>query len=228
MIDRQSPLCHSERTRNLVVVPRPIANDEPLTPAAQDDISLDKAPNSPSPITLSLSSLPTPLDVAHAPDGANGVETRRLVVRVEEDVLVRMPEVRFAAEEIFDLERFLWFKSPLRQRQMEPRLMSVEWIKIDDDQHPVRAIRSGLAVGGDVLVVAGVEAQIVVEVQRGMFAADGVDAGDVGDGVPWPVPIPDFVLVLLGVEVLLAARDRGVLAQLVAGVDAVDGRERRR
>jgi hypothetical protein len=123
MIARRSPLCHTERTRNLVVVPGPVANDEFLTPAAQDDISLDAPPNSPSPITfnptpitLSLSSLPAPLDVAHAPDGANGVETRRLVVRVEADVLVRMPEVRFAGEEIFDLERFLWFKSPLRQR----------------------------------------------------------------------------------------------------------------
>jgi hypothetical protein len=123
MIARRSPLCHTERTRNLVVVPRPVANDEVLTPAAQDDISLVAPPNSPSPITfnptpitLSLSSLPAPLDVAHALDGANGVETRRLVVRVEADVLVRMPEVRFAGEEIFDLERFLWFKSPLRQR----------------------------------------------------------------------------------------------------------------
>jgi hypothetical protein len=51
-------------------------------------------------------SLPTALNVAHAPDGAHGVETRRLVVRVEADVLVRVPEMGFAGEEIFDLE---WF-----------------------------------------------------------------------------------------------------------------------
>jgi hypothetical protein len=54
----------------------------------------------------STSSLPTALNVAHAPDGAHSVETRRLVVRVEADVLVRVPEMGFAGEEIFDLE---WF-----------------------------------------------------------------------------------------------------------------------
>ena len=43
-------------------------------------------------------SLPTSLHVAHAPDGAHGVETRRLVVWIEADVLVRVPEVGFAGE----------------------------------------------------------------------------------------------------------------------------------
>ena len=37
---RRSPItntCQSERTRNLVVVPRLVAHDEILTPSAQDD-----------------------------------------------------------------------------------------------------------------------------------------------------------------------------------------------
>ena len=72
------------------------------------------SPHHASPVTLSPSSLSTPLDVAHAPDGANGIETGRLVVRIEADVLVRVPEMRFAGEEIFDLERFLRFQPPLR------------------------------------------------------------------------------------------------------------------
>src|SRR5215213_10214266 len=173
-------------------------------------------------------SLPTSLHVAHAPDGAHGVETRRLVVWIETDVLVRVPEVRFAGEKIFGLERFLRVQPPLRQRQMEPGLVGIEGIEIRDDQYPVGAIGCGLAIGGDVLVVAGVEAQIVVEVQSRMLAADGIDTGDIGDDVPRPVPVPDLVLVLLGVEVFLPAWDGRVLAQLITGVDAVDGRERRR
>jgi hypothetical protein len=39
-LKRRSPIantCHSERTRNLVIVPRSVANDEILTPSAQDD-----------------------------------------------------------------------------------------------------------------------------------------------------------------------------------------------
>src|SRR5215212_266689 len=116
-------------------------------------------------------SLPTTFDVTHAANRAHGVETRRLVVRVEADVLMRVPEMRFAGEEIFDLEWFPWFQSPLRQRQMEPRLVGIKGIEVDDDQHPVGAIGCGLAIGGDVLVVAGVEAQIVVKMQGGMLAA---------------------------------------------------------
>jgi hypothetical protein len=65
-------------------------------------------------LTTLLAVLPTPplpasFDVAHAPDGANRIETRRFVVRVETDVLARLPEMGFAREEIFDLERFPWF-----------------------------------------------------------------------------------------------------------------------
>src|SRR4051794_34733935 len=84
-------------------------------------------------LDFSPPSLPTSLDVAHAPDGADGVETRRLVVRVKADVLVRVPEMRFPGEEIFDLERFSRFQTPLRQRQMEPGLMGVEGIEVGDD-----------------------------------------------------------------------------------------------
>jgi hypothetical protein len=65
--------------------------------------------------------------------GTHGVETRRLIVRVEADVLVCVPEVRLAGEKIFDLERFPRLKSPLHQRQMDPGLMGVEGIEIDDD-----------------------------------------------------------------------------------------------
>src|SRR5215210_7787923 len=67
---------------------------------------------------LPTPTLPTPLHVAHAPDGAHGVEARWLVVRVEANVLVRVPEMRFPGKEIFNLERFPRFQTPLRQWQM--------------------------------------------------------------------------------------------------------------
>src|SRR5215207_8603176 len=161
---------------------------------------------------FSTPSLPTPLDVAHAPDGAHAIETRRLVVWVEANVLVRVPEMGLAGEEVLDLERFVGFQTPLRQRQMEPGLMGIEGVEVDDDQHPIRAIGCRLAVGSDVLVVAGVETQIVIEVQGRVLAADGVDAGDIRDDVPRAVPVPDLVFVLLGVEVLLPTGNRYVLA----------------
>ena len=85
--------------------------------------------------------------------------------------------------------------------------------------------RGGLAEDQDVLVVAPVDRHVAQQLQRGVRAADLVEPGEVrreraalglGGG---PVADPD--LVLLRVEVLLAARlDGHVLEELEAGVHA--------
>ena len=65
---------------------------------------------------------------------------------IEADVLVLVPEMRFAAEQVFHLERLAWFHSPLCQGQMKRGLMRVKGVEIDHDQHPVRTIGCGFAV----------------------------------------------------------------------------------
>ena len=72
------------------------------------------------------------------------------------------------------------------------------------------------------LVVALVEDEVPVLVERPVLPADPVDAGDVVADVAGRAPVARLDLVLLGVQVLLRARDGGVLAELVAAVDPVE------
>ena len=87
-----------------------------------------------------------------------------------------------------------------------------------------------LRVGDDGVVVGVVEVEVAQLLEGGMAAAQPVERGDQrGDGAALAlggVPVARPQLVLLRVEVLLAAgAQRGVLAQLVAGVDAPGGGE---
>ena len=84
-----------------------------------------------------------------------------------------------------------------------------------------------LEVGEDVLAVRVEQAQVLEALQRRLGAADLVQAPH--ERQQRPVERPLLHLVLLRVEVLLAPlRDRDVLEVLVARVDPVRGRERRR
>ena len=107
-------------------------------------------------------------------------------------------------------------------------VLHVMRIEVDDDQHGVGAVGRRLAVGDDLGVVGRVEAQRPIGLQRRMLAADLVDARDQLLDVPGPIPVPVPELVLLRVGVLLGAGHRLRLAQLEAAVDAVARAERRR
>ena len=87
-----------------------------------------------------------------------------------------------------------------------------------------------------IVVVRVVELDVAQPVQRGVLAADPVEpviSSPRSSGAPGSAglvrrPVPGPVLVLLAVEVLLAAGPDGdVLAQLVAGVHPPGGRQRR-
>src|SRR2546426_579820 len=73
-----------------------------------------------------------------------------------------------------------------------------------------------------------VEAQVAVELQRGMLVADAVERGDPRADVARRVEVALDDLVLLRVEVFLLAAQRAVLAQVEPGIDAPRGGERRR
>ena len=55
------------------------------------------------------------------------------------------------------------------------------------------------------LVVVGPQAQVVVQLKRRIRTPNAIDARDVLDDVPRSIPVPDLVLVHLGVQVVLAA-----------------------
>jgi hypothetical protein len=67
----------------------------------------------------------------------HGVEADWFVMGIEADVLVLVPEVGVSCQQVFDLKRLCGIETPVRQRKMEPGLVGVEGIEIDDDQHPV-------------------------------------------------------------------------------------------
>ena len=114
------------------------------------------------------------------------------------------------------------------ERHAHLRFARREGIEVHRDEDGVRPVEAALAVAEDVLVGALVEDEVPVLVERPVLPADPVDAGDVVADVAGCVPVARLDLVLLGVQVLLRARDGGVLAELVAAVDPVDGREGRR
>src|SRR5215472_13487413 len=102
-------------------------------------------------------------------------------------------------------------------------------IEIYDRQHNVRAVGRGLAVADELIVVDAVKVKAPIEVQRPVPSPNRIHPRDeVPKGIGTvEVAVANFVL--LGVEVLLAARlARHVLAQLVGrAIDAVVSAQRR-
>src|SRR3972149_2413339 len=111
---------------------------------------------------------------------------------------------------------------PAGGRAQPPRLR-VARVEVDDDEQDVRAVRARLAVGDELVVINLVEAQRVVALQGGVLAPDAVHLGDEAAEAGLVRQVPVLDLVLLGVQVLLAARLQGLVeAPLVGGaVDAV-------
>ena len=69
---------------------------------------------------------------------------------------------------------------------------------------------------------------LIEPLQSRVLAPEAVEDRDVALDVAGPVPVPHLVFVFLGMEVFLAARDRGVLAELEPVIDAVGRRQGRR
>jgi hypothetical protein len=107
---------------------------------------------------------------------------------------------------------------------MHEALLRVVGVEVDDAEDDVVALALGV---GDQGVVGGVEELHVLQaLQRGMLAAYAVQALD--EPQQRPVEPPALELVLLVVDVLLAAWPLLVLEVLEAAVDAVGRAQRRR
>ena len=143
--------------------------------------------------------------------------------------MAAVPGVRRAGQQILDLVHLVVADAELAGRQEDAAVVGLERVQVQRHQDDVRVVRRGLAVEQDVLVLGAVEAQVLVQVEGRVLAPDPVHQRDDVDDVARPIPVPDLVLVHLGVEVVLAARvARRVLAQLVAVVHAVGRADRRR
>ena len=72
------------------------------------------------------------------------------------------------------------------------------------------------------VVVDPEKTQVIGALERSILAADPIDLPNQMYDVAGPVPVPDFVLVHLGVEVDLAVGVAATFAQLETVLDAVD------
>ena len=106
------------------------------------------------------------------------------------------------------------------------RVVGVVGVEVRRDEDGV--VPGLLAVEEDVVVLGGIELEVRQLVQGGIFVPDLVYPPDKVLDMARPLPVPDLVLVDLGVLVVdgrAAFAARGVLAELVAVVDAVGRRE---
>ena len=118
-------------------------------------------------------------------------------------------------------------QTELPERHLEVGSLRVAGIEVDGDQDEVAPVVGELAVVENVVVPRIVEAQIRELAQGSVLAAHPVQEADVVLDMPGPVHVPLAELVLLGVQILLAARHGRRLANLEAVIHAVIGAERR-
>ena len=91
--------------------------------------------------------------------------------------------------------------------QGQPGLVSLEGVQVHRHPDHIGAVGLRLAVEQDPLVVAGVEAQVPGLLQGGLSRRTGIDAGHQVPDAVRGVGVPVLELVLLGVQVLLGARE---------------------
>src|SRR5215472_18914460 len=162
---------------------------------------------------------------------ADAEDVRRADVRIELDIVVpAAPDVTRVAQEIVNLEGLSFGNAEDVQVEIGPTRLSPSRIEIDHHQHRAALLAGRFAVAEELCVVDAVKAQVPVEVKRGIVAPSRVHAGDEIAQASGLVETAVLDLVLLGIEVLLAAGlARTVLAQLVGGaIDAVVRGERGR
>src|SRR3954451_3402300 len=148
---------------------------------------------------------------------------RRRDERVESDVAVLGPCPRRTRELVVHFVGLPGLEAEGGHVDVHRRLPYRVRVQVDDDEHAV--VTFLLGPGQDLLVVGRVPAEVAQLAQRGMGAADAVEPrqqrGEAALLALRGCPVARTVLVLLAVEVFLAARlHRDVLEQLEAGVDA--------
>src|SRR3954462_9170623 len=139
-----------------------------------------------------------------------------------------LPEGSFVAEQLVHLVGLLRVDPQIVQREIEDRLLRRVRIEADCAKQDVRAVGRRFRVEEDPIVVRLVEPQIPVELQGRILLAHPVERRDPVLDVALLVAVPVDELVLLGVQVLLLARDGLVLSELEPRVHAPRRRQRRR
>src|SRR6266849_3490465 len=109
------------------------------------------------------------------PRDLDSEDVRGLNVRVETDpVVVAPPGEALVGHQIVDRVRLFAANTPLVDWHIQPAGLRPERIDVDHAQNHVAAVRGGLAVDQQLVVVAAEKAQIVVEVEGRIVTADAV------------------------------------------------------
>src|SRR5690606_3548315 len=117
--------------------------------------------------------------------------------------------------------------APVSYRKVEPGILRLERVDITKHNHDIAVIVGAFDIPDDVVVLNLEESEVVVLLQGRMRLAYAVQCADVIRDIARSIPIPHLVLVLLGVEVLLLARNGCGFAKLESTVNAIDTRESR-
>src|SRR5215831_927005 len=127
-------------------------------------------------------------------------------LRVQPDVIpLAAPEIRLVREQIVRCDGGIERQLPLGERQLDVSVLHMKRIEVHDDENRIAAIGSALRVADELGVVRLVELESPVELQRGMFAADLVDAPDELRQTRRAVEVARLDLILLRVEIFLTA-----------------------
>ena len=138
---------------------------------------------------------------------------------------VALPGVAVAGELVVEVVAALR-EADGAEVEAHPGLLRVVRVEVDDDEQQV-VVDVAARVGEELLVVAVVEPDVAQGPHRRVVAADLVDRADQRRERRLLLVVARLDLVLLGVAVLGGGVvGRLVLAQLVAGVDAVERHER--
>src|SRR5579872_2188716 len=146
------------------------------------------------------------IEVALASDpAAHAQDVRGRGVRIERDEIARSPpQISRSRQQIVRLEGLLALHAQRGEVQLEPTALFVVWVEIDCHQHGLARIGSGLAVDEQRVVVATMEHEPAVALQRLILAANPIYARDEVRETVGALQLPAAQLVLLRVAVLLA------------------------
>ena len=127
------------------------------------------------------------------------------------------PGVANSRQQIFHFEHLVLAKIEVFQGNMDHALMHL--LRIEIDNHDQVIARNMLVESDDLFVFRREKAQIPQRGQSGIFSADSIESGDVVFDIAELIPFALANLVLLGIEVLLAASgERTIFAQLKPAV----------
>ena len=199
---------------------RRTTNDERRTQNAERANAERRTKNDDEPLTSSRLATSYPSELQHVRHPLGGIELHV--------VPLAAPGVAGAVEQIDDVVgRVLRQREAIRWQHHKAVLHRLV-IEIDDHENRIRAVARDLAEREQTRIVGRAKHQSVIRLQRRILAADAVDRRDEILDVVRVLPIPVTILVLLRVQIFLAAGHRPALAQFESAVDAVGRAERRR